>query len=60
LTSSQRVCRPATRSKSKSKLNPIGHQPPPPTFFLSLFRCALVSDLNFMKSACVQDMGGNR
>jgi hypothetical protein len=31
LTSSQRVCRPATRSKSKSKLNPIGHQP-----FLSL------------------------
>jgi hypothetical protein len=31
LTSSPRVCRPATRSKSKSKLNPIGHQP-----FLSL------------------------
>ncbi len=27
-TSSPRVCRPATRSKSKSKLNPIGHQPP--------------------------------
>lgn len=36
LTSSQRVCRPATRSKSKSKLNPIGHQPPPNLFSFSL------------------------